>query len=46
MAVEHSEDYWFHLCQKVEECLVNNEITSNGLAEGDYRLGKYISFRN
>jgi len=22
------------------------KIESNGLAEGDYRLGKYISFRN
>lgn len=46
MAVEHSEDYWFNLCRNVEECLASNQIVANGLADGDYPLGKYISFRN
>lgn len=46
IAVEHSEDYWLALCKKIEEILDSYDIESNGLADGDFKLGKYISLRN
>ena len=46
IAVEHSEDYWLVLCKKIEEILDSYDIESNGLADGDFKLGKYISLRN
>jgi hypothetical protein len=46
ISIEHSEEYWFLMCKKIEEYLNSYGIESNGLAEGDYRLGKYISLRN
>ena len=46
IAVEHSEDYWLLMCRKIEAYLASYGIESNGLAEGDHPLGKYLSFRN
>jgi hypothetical protein len=44
--IEHSEDYWFEMCTQVERVLLNYGVESNGCAEGDYPLGKYVSLRN
>ena len=46
IAVEHSEEYWLTMCKKIEEILNSYDIEPNGLADGDFKLGKYISLRN
>ena len=46
IAVQHSEDYWFEMCRSIEQILKSYGVQSNGLANGDYPLGKYVSFRN
>jgi hypothetical protein len=46
IADEHSEDYWVHIFNTIERTLEENDIRSNGLAVGDYPIGKYVSLRN
>ena len=46
LSVEHSEEFWFEFCKKIEQVLTSYDIESNGLADGDYPLGKYVSLRN
>jgi hypothetical protein len=43
---EHSENFWIRFFNKIEEILSINNIRSNGLANGDKKLGKYTSLRN
>jgi hypothetical protein len=43
---EHSEEYWLNIYKLIEQELENNNIRSNGTAQGDLKLGKYISLRN
>ncbi len=46
ISLEHSQAFWLVMCRKIEEYLDSYGIESNGLADGDYKLGKYISLRN
>ena len=34
------------MCKSIEQILKGYGVESNGLAEGDYPLGRYVSFRN
>ena len=43
---EHSEEFWYAFFRKIEEVLSDNNISPNGLAKGDKKLGKYVSIRN
>ena len=46
LADENSEAFWLDLIKTIEKALEANKIQSNGCAEGDLKLGKYISIRN
>lgn len=45
---ERSSEYWLEFISSCEQCLAQNNISSNGLAEGDLALPdcKYASIRN
>ena len=34
------------MTKKIEDILAQYDIQSNGLADGDLKLGKYVSYRN
>ena len=44
--LEHDEDYWINLYKQIDKELVINNIKTNGPADGEYSLGKYVSLRN
>jgi hypothetical protein len=44
--IQQNEDFWYDLFDSIEKSLKDNNITSNGLAKGDYALGNYVSIRN
>jgi hypothetical protein len=46
LADEHSEEFWINFVGEIEVLLDENGIEPNGLANGDYRIGKYVSLRN
>lgn len=44
--IEQNEDFWYDMFDCIEKSLKENNISSNGLARGDYALGNYVSIRN
>ena len=46
IADEHSEDFWKEMVIEIEHALWVHEIKPNGLANGDLRIGQYVSLRN
>ncbi len=44
--LEHSPKFWKKLVQTIATALSNHNIKTNGLADGDYPINKYVSIRN
>jgi hypothetical protein len=43
---EHNDNFWLKIIKEIEQTLELNKIRSNGTAEGDLKIGKYVSLRN
>ena len=44
--IQQSGEFWYDMFSSLESSLTQNNIKSNGVANGDLALGDYISFRN
>jgi hypothetical protein len=44
--IEQNEEFWFEMFDCIEKSLAENNIKSNGCANGDLPLGEYVSIRN